>query len=118
MTIGQGGWEVANLVYDIRIYGVGGVVYERFWLVENLHAIESSLQPCSEYRWSVRARFSLNEFPRATECLSGYSRVAMEHPPWLWRRSVRVPTQWVAPPTLLYPIILTPGLNGEECEEG
>ncbi|MDH4284926.1 MAG: hypothetical protein OEV35_06365, partial [Gallionellaceae bacterium] len=105
---GDGPGQAREVRYDLRIFGVEGVVYERRGLLQAAHRLEQPLSPCETYRWTVRARFMLDEAPRATEWTGAYGSLWGE--PWSFRRH---------PGRLgvlsLYPIIETPGVKGEEC---
>jgi hypothetical protein len=88
--------RVSNVTYDLRVYraanaGVvfttGLLVYERSGLTEPEHRISESLVPCQRYTWTVRARFTLDGQPRATEwgsAANAWGGMAME--PWEIRR--------------------------------
>lgn len=64
--------SVRDVKYDLRIWTVfdkapGELAYEIEGLTEPFHKLERSLKPSTEYYWSVRARFSLDGQPRASE---------------------------------------------------
>jgi len=64
--------SVRDVTYDLKIWTVASGVpaelaYEREGLTEPSHHLERPLKPDTKYYWSVRARFSLDGKPRATE---------------------------------------------------
>jgi hypothetical protein len=64
--------SVRDVSYDLRIWTVrgrapGDLVYEIDGLAEPSHKPERPLKPDTEYYWSVRARFTLDGQPRASE---------------------------------------------------
>ena len=83
---GTGSDQVSSIVYDFRLYETSfyqslpffGIAKPEFW-VPGLLVVSSNgltttqftpdapLKPCARYHWTVRARFSLNGSPRATE---------------------------------------------------
>jgi hypothetical protein len=68
-------WEpfvADNVTYDLRIWrsmggNIGVVVYNRERLVDTCHTLDASLEPSSNYFWSVRAHFIQNGKGRVTE---------------------------------------------------
>jgi hypothetical protein len=109
--------QVRDIRYDLRILGAGGVAYERRGLTEPAHRLEQPLAPCGTFRWTVRARFPLNDAPRATEWMGAYDTMGGPVAPWWFRRGKGVPALAVVPmsPVPFFPIVETPGANGEEC---
>lgn len=69
---GNGPGQAHQIRYDLRIFGEAGIIYERRGIVEAEHRLEQPLEPCHTYRWTVRARFALNDAPRATEWTGAY----------------------------------------------
>ena len=74
--------DLRDVVYDLEIYGrssfksgtgagagdvVSEVLYWRYDLHGTEHRIEKSLEPCTDYFWTVRARFPIGRYLRATE---------------------------------------------------
>jgi hypothetical protein len=64
--------SVRDVRYDLRIWTVlgrspGDLVYEIDGLTEPSHKLDRSLKPDTEYYWTVRARFTLDGQPRASE---------------------------------------------------
>ena len=67
-------FEGDQVTYDLKIWEsreskaeVGEVVYEREGLSENVHTVETHLNPSTIYSWSVRARFQESGKGRITE---------------------------------------------------
>ncbi|MGH8704182.1 MAG: hypothetical protein ACREUO_02070 [Burkholderiales bacterium] len=64
--------SVRDVSYDLRIWTVvnlfpAELAYERDGLAEPWHRLEQPLKPDTEYYWTVRARFSVDGNPRASE---------------------------------------------------
>ena len=47
------------------------------------------LQPCTYYFWTMRARFSVDGYPRVTEWAGAYNTGGLTVEPWWARRSYR-----------------------------
>lgn len=109
--------QARDIRYDLRILGAGGMAYERRGLTEPAHRLEQPLAPCGTFRWTVRARFLLNDAPRATEWTGAYDTMGGPVAPWWFRRGKGVPALAMVPmsPVPFFPIVETPGANGEEC---
>jgi hypothetical protein len=80
--------RISNVTYDLKIWNVEDdfpveLIYRRQGLSQSSHKIEEPLMPSSKYFWTVRARFELDNQPRATKC--GYSQL-----PFSSRRGLRV----------------------------
>jgi hypothetical protein len=63
--------RISNVTYDLRVWQVNEksgieLIYEKKELKDNKHKIECSLKPASNYLWSVRARFKLDDQYKAT----------------------------------------------------
>jgi hypothetical protein len=80
--------RVDNISYDVLVYrglitgystntwrikaheswwGVGDLVYQRKIITGTSHTIETALDNCGVYFWTIRANFTLNGWPRTTE---------------------------------------------------
>lgn len=117
ITIGEGSGQARDVKYDFRIYADGEILYERSGLDAPKHTLETPLQPCRGYRWTVRARFRLNDSVRATEWTGAFDTIGGTAAPWWWRRG-STPTLAVSPPNVgYYPIIVTPDDDGHPCKK-
>jgi hypothetical protein len=116
---GNGPDQAHQVCYDLRILGDGGIVYERRGIIQAEHRLEEPLGPCHAYRWTVRARFTLNDAPRATEWTGAYDTMGGSVAPWWWRRGGGAPALALLPASVvpLYPIIETPSTDGKACPE-
>ncbi len=117
---GNGPGQAHQVRYDLRIFRATEIIYERRGLVEAVHRLEQPLEPCHIYRWTVRARFVLNDALRATEWTGAYDhewdgQVA----PWWYRRGSGFPAHTIVPmPSSViafYPIVETPSVDGTRC---
>lgn len=116
---GSGLAQVHEVRYQLRVYGQGGVAYERRGLTEARHRLEKPLEPCRRYRWTVRAYFTLNGTPRATEWMGAYNTVlGMTDPRWV-RREGSAPWSAKMPASLIafFPIVDTPASGGRACPD-
>jgi len=64
--------SISDVKYDLRIWTVRGrapgeLAYEIDGLTEPFHKLERALKPDTEYYWSVRAQFLLNDQLRVSE---------------------------------------------------
>ena len=116
---GSGPGQAREIRYDLRIFGDGGVAYERRGLTKPAHQLEKPLAACGTFRWTVRARFLLNYAPRATEWTGAYDTMGGPVAPWWFRRGKGVPALVVVPmsPVPFFAIVETPGANGAECPD-
>jgi hypothetical protein len=114
---GNGPGQAHLVRYDLRIFGGTGIVYERRGIEKAEHNLEQPLEPCHTYRWTVRARFALNDAPRATEWTGAYDTLGGSVAPWWWRRDSGFPPLALVPPSVVtfYPMIETPSIDGKEC---
>ena len=80
-------------------------------LTEPAPRLERPLAPCGTFRWTVRARFLLNDAPRATEWMGAYDTMGGPVAPWWFRRGKGVPALALVPmsPVPFFPIVETPG---------
>ena len=63
---------IDSVVYDLEIYNISDeipreVVHFRHGLTETEYRMESDLEECRKYAWSVRARFNSGPYMRATD---------------------------------------------------
>jgi len=116
VTIGDGAGQASDVRYDLRIYADGEIYYERFGLAAPKHTLQMPLGPCRDYRWTVRARFRLNDFVRVTEWTGAFNTIGGEAAPWWWRRGSK-PALAMSPANVAYyPMIVTPGRDGLACK--
>lgn len=103
--------------YDLRIFDEAGIVYERYGIVDTEHRLEQPLEACHTYRWTVRARFILNNAPRTTEWTGAYNTGAGQVAPWWWRRGEGVPALAMVPDNVVpfYPLVESPSIDGKTC---
>jgi hypothetical protein len=121
----EAGGGYSDLVYDLRVYsggmsGLGAVaprnlVREINGLTDAAHRLEQSLEPCSWYFWTVRARFRLNGAVRSTEWGGAYKSLGGDIYPSYSRRHGTSPlVSW--PATYLYYPFRTPDRdNSHAC---
>jgi len=117
LTPGSGPGQAQDLRYDIRIFGAGDTSYERNGLPQPSHTVEVPLAPCSEFRWTVRARFMLDGASRVTEWTGAYNTIGgYADPAWI-RRHPGKPALAAIPssPLPFFPIVLTPSADGGSC---
>lgn len=56
------GMTIKDVSYDLKIWqGDGDIVYEKSRIAENFHSLESDLVPNTNYYWSIRACFGIDE---------------------------------------------------------
>lgn len=108
---GRDSGQARNVQYDLRIIGANGWTYERRGLAKPAHRLEQPLSPCRTYRWTVRARFMLDDSPRVTEWMGAYDTMGGAVAPWWFRRGSGAPALARLPGSVafFYPIIETPG---------
>lgn len=61
-----------NVTYDLKIWSAEGgcphaIIYSKQGLREPYYKLEESLEPCSKYFWTIRARFEIDSKVRVTE---------------------------------------------------
>ena len=116
IVVGHAPGQAMQILYDFRIYDWSGiVVYGRTGLEVPRHKLETRLQPCMSYRWTVRSRFHLNGLPRATEWTGAFNTIGGEVAPWWWRRGSKPALVMSLPNIAYYPIIETPGDDEQTC---
>jgi hypothetical protein len=94
--IGAGGQrhQITDVRYDFRVFeGIAGSysgpqVYEVRDIPESYHRIQSGLKACSDYYWTVRARFKLDGRIRATEWAGAFAAGGWNENPWNLRRGL------------------------------
>jgi hypothetical protein len=120
IAAGSGSAQARDVRYQLRIYGEGGVAYERRGLTEARHRPERPLEPCRVYRWTVRAHFTLDGTPRVTEWTGAYNTILGNADPRWVRREGSAPSLAAMPGSLLpfFPIVRTPGMDGRPCPSG
>jgi len=117
LTPGSGPGQAQDLRYDIRIFGAGDTSYERNGLPQPSHTVEVPLAPCSEFRWTVRARLMLDGASQVTEWTGAYNTIGgYADPAWI-RGHPGKPALAAIPSSLLpfFPIVLTPSADGGSC---
>ena len=72
----------------VDIWNASELVYSRESLLEPMHALESSLEPCTNYLWTVRARYELDGNIRVTEWAGTYPS---DRTPWMIRHHFDIP---------------------------
>jgi hypothetical protein len=82
---------ITDVRYDLRVFEAvgripGQLVYEVRDLPEPYVKIQSGLKACSDYYWTVRARFKLDGRIRATEWAGAFSADGWNEQPWRLRR--------------------------------
>jgi hypothetical protein len=115
---GDGAGQIQDLRYDFRIFGKNGLVYERLGLVEPFHTPDSPLDSCAEFRWTTRARFTLNGTTRATEWTGAYDTIGGYVDPASVRERPGKPSVAGMPEDQLqfFPIVQTPAADGGTCK--
>ena len=54
--------SINDVSYDLKIWqGNGDIVYKASRIAENFHSLESDLEPNTNYYWSIRACFEIDE---------------------------------------------------------
>jgi len=67
--------KIQDLTYEFRLYQHGAdTPVVRAGLVLPTYSLENELSPCTRYSWTVRAHFTLEGRPRATEWIGLYDR--------------------------------------------
>ncbi|MBX3591773.1 MAG: hypothetical protein KF755_12805 [Burkholderiaceae bacterium] len=91
------------------IYETGKPLYRFVGLGDPSLRLES-LEPCSRYLWTVRARFRLDGQPRVTEWTGAYNAFA-DQQPWEQRRGLQTTSmmRWGFPAERFYLPFRTPG---------
>jgi hypothetical protein len=120
LPLGDGPGQAHDIRYDFRILDGSGKAYVRDGLKEPLHTLDEPLAPCGEFRWTVRARFTLDGAPRATEWTGAFNTIGgYADPAWI-RGHPGKPALAAIPAdmTLFFPIVLTPSADGKSCTCG
>lgn len=71
------GDQIKDVTYDLKIWSelagsTGALIYEKIGIPNPYHKVDIFLNPFSDYFWTVRARFTLNDHKRMTNW--AYSR--------------------------------------------
>jgi hypothetical protein len=103
--------QISNVRYDLRVFDAAipsstnivlvpaRQVYDARDISEPYHKIESGLNACSDYFWTVRARFRLDGQVRVTEWAGAFDVAGWSEKPWNLRRgllSYKQPPDWLA----------------------
>lgn len=93
--------QISDVRYDIRIFETGlpssGMiillvptqpVYTERDILEPFHMIKEALSPCTDYFWTVRARFKLSGRERVTEWAGAFNVALWNEKPWNLRRGL------------------------------
>ncbi|UCE53615.1 MAG: hypothetical protein JSV31_30990 [Desulfobacterales bacterium] len=92
--------QISNVRYDIKIFETGlpykmklvlvptQPVYTERNILEPYHMIKETLYPCTDYFWSVRARFKLFGRKRVTEWAGAFNVAGWNEKPWNLRRGL------------------------------
>jgi hypothetical protein len=103
--------QISNVRYDLRVFDAAipsstnivlvpaRQVYDGRDISEPYHKIESGLNACSDYFWTVRARFRLDGQVRVTEWAGAFDVAGWSEKPWNLRRgllSYKQPPDWLA----------------------
>jgi hypothetical protein len=80
--------RISNITYDLNIWisendYPSSLIYSRRGLPEPRHEIEEPLLPCTEYFWTVRARFLIDGKERVSEW-------GISARPWFWREPNKI----------------------------
>ena len=112
--------RISDVKYDFRLYTAsdiglglipGELLLDRTNLVQPLLRLPASLEACHTYFWTVRARFFLGGFPRATEWMSMHNASGGVVAPWRFRRGEPSWNAWN--PALTYAAFVTPSSTGK-----
>lgn len=92
--------KITNVSYDLKIFNAGRssrnpvillpakLIYDVRGLSEPHHKIENALNECTDYFWTVRAKFKLNDRMRVTEWSGAFDVIGSNEKPWNLRRDV------------------------------
>ncbi|OOZ33876.1 hypothetical protein [Solemya velesiana gill symbiont] len=69
--------RIDRVFYDLEIYNASDLIPHetvlfQHGLIENEYRMQTELEPCRKYAWSVRARFNDGPYMRATEWAGNY----------------------------------------------
>ncbi|MGD2140804.1 MAG: hypothetical protein PVH25_10435 [Burkholderiales bacterium] len=108
------GHRITNVRYELRVYDAvepfnpnhlfvpGLKVYEAIDIPEPTHTIDVRLRDCSEYYWTVRAKFDLDGQTRATEWAGVYGAKG-QFSPWYLRSEDAGQRPALSPEQFYYP---------------
>lgn len=102
------GSEISDIRYRLRVYrspvkrvyftaAEADVVFEAGDISDVSFDLSEHLQPCTDYRWTVRAEFLLDGQPRVTEWSGMYDQLDTQFRPWRYRRGKHQPNAYVHP---------------------
>lgn len=110
------------VVYEVKLWRFdfesSPLVYRRSGLAEHSHRLETALQPCERYFWTVRAHFRLDGWPRVTEWMGAYDAFPPIKP-WKYRRGQKtgpVSGPLELPPQLMFLPFRAPAADGKACD--
>lgn len=101
---------ITDVRYDLRVFDTAipsstnivlvpaQQVYDARDISEPYHKIESGLHDCSDYFWTVRARFKLDGQVRVTEWAGAFDVGGWSEKPWNLRRGLhtyKLPPEWL-----------------------
>jgi hypothetical protein len=96
--------QITDVTYDVRVFDAGlpepasnstylipdMLVYSANAIHDQYHIVKTALEPCTNYFWTVRARFNLDGRARVTEWSGIYDSIAVFYrrgTPWANRNS-------------------------------
>jgi len=82
--------DITNVRYELRVMTPRPIqqVYNVRDITQPYYKIESGLNSCSKYLWTVRARFKLDGHDRVTEWAGAYTLHGWYRKPWNMRRGL------------------------------
>ncbi len=92
--------QISDVSYDLRVFEAGipaggppvlvpaQQIYSVRDLREPYNRIERGLEPCTDYFWTVRARFKLDGRKRVTEWAGAFNVAGWREKPWNLRRGL------------------------------
>jgi hypothetical protein len=98
--------HISDVSYDLRVFEAGRAahvkivlvpaaeIYSKRGILTSRHRIESPLEACTDYFWTVRARFKLDGRRRATEWAGAFELWGGQEKPWNLRRRLFSIPDW------------------------
>jgi hypothetical protein len=89
--------QISDVRYELRVFNIAGsylvvipaqLIYEARDITEPYHKIESGLDTCKGYFWTVRARFKLDGRLRVIEWAGAFNVGGWNEKPWNLRRGL------------------------------
>jgi hypothetical protein len=90
--------QITDVLYDLRVYDAAvankyalvpaQLLYDERSINEPQHKLAIKLEPCTDYFWTVRARFKINGKPRVTEWAGAFESGPWDNKPWNLRAGV------------------------------